>query len=73
MIRTIGSVPVKTRVPLAAWAFAGSITLFSMASSLLQVVAGPGHDFTRSAASEQATASQQSKILASKIQHASVN
>jgi hypothetical protein len=69
MLRTIGSVPVKTRVPLAAWAFAGSITIFSMASSLLQVVAGPGHDVTRSAA-EQATASQP---LAKKMQHASVN
>jgi hypothetical protein len=71
MLRTIGSVPVKTRVPLAVWAFAGSITLFSMVSSLLQVVAGPGHDFMQSAA-EQATVSQP-KTLASKMQHASVN
>jgi hypothetical protein len=41
-----------------------------MASSLLQVVAGPGHDVMQSA--EQATASQPNS-LAKKMQHASVN
>lgn len=66
MIRTIGSVPVKTRVPLAAWAFAGLITLFSTASSLLQVVTDPGQNVTLSA-SEQAT------TFASKTHRASVN
>jgi hypothetical protein len=64
MIRTIGSVPVKTRVPLAAWAFAGLLTLLSTFSSLLQAVVGP--DFTP-AASEQAT------NLAREARHASVN
>lgn len=72
MIRSIGSVPVKTRVPVAAWTFAGLITLFSMISSLLQVVAGPAQDFTRSA-SGQATASEQATTLARKAKHASVN
>jgi hypothetical protein len=30
----IGSVPVKTRVPLTAWAVAGVLTLVSLASTL---------------------------------------
>ena len=42
MIKTIGSVPVKSRVPLAAWSFAGILTLLSIVSSLVQVAAGQG-------------------------------
>lgn len=34
MTRTIGGVPVKTRVPLLGWVLAGLVTIFSMASSL---------------------------------------
>jgi hypothetical protein len=30
-------VPVKTRLPLAAWAIAGVVTLFSMLSSVMHV------------------------------------
>ena len=40
MMKTIGSVPLKSRVPLAAWSFAGILTLLSIASSLVQVAAG---------------------------------
>ena len=39
MIKRIGSVPVKSRVPLAAWAFAGLLALLSIVSSLVQVAA----------------------------------
>ena len=55
----IGSVPFKTRVPLAAWAFAGLLTLLSIFSSLVHVVAGPE--------SKQVTTS------AKEAQHASMN
>ena len=34
MRKIAGSLPVKTRVPLAAWVLAGLVTLFSMVSSL---------------------------------------
>ena len=40
MIRTIHGVPVKTRVPLTAWAFAGILTLLSLSSSLLHFASG---------------------------------
>ena len=36
----IGGVPVKTRVPLAAWTFAGLLTLLSLSSSLVHFAAG---------------------------------
>jgi hypothetical protein len=42
MIKILGSVPVKTRVPLTAWAFAGFLALLSIVSSLVHVVADPG-------------------------------
>ena len=54
MIKILGSVPVKTRVPLAAWAFAGLLTLFSIASSLLHFVAGPA-DLSASALEQVTT------------------
>jgi hypothetical protein len=36
---TIGSVPVKSRVPLMAWVLAGLVTLMSLASTLTHTVA----------------------------------
>jgi hypothetical protein len=38
---TIGSVPVKTRVPLTAWVIAGLLALLSLASTLTHTSA-PG-------------------------------
>ena len=37
MNKTIGSIPVKSRVPLAAWAFAGLLTLLSTLPSLVNL------------------------------------
>jgi hypothetical protein len=34
MRKIAGSLPVKTRVPLAGWVLAGLVTLFSIVSSL---------------------------------------
>ena len=33
----VGSLPVKTRLPLKAWVLAGLVTLFSLANSLMHV------------------------------------
>lgn len=33
---TVKTIPVRTRLPLAAWVLAGVVTLFSLASSLVQ-------------------------------------
>ena len=40
MFKIVGTLPVKTRLPLGAWALAGLVTLFSMVTSLTQV-SGP--------------------------------
>jgi hypothetical protein len=37
MFKIVGPLPVKTRLPLAAWALAGLVTLFSIVTSLTQV------------------------------------
>ena len=40
MFKIVGTLPVKTRLPYAAWVLAGLVTLFSMVTSLTQV-SGP--------------------------------
>jgi hypothetical protein len=37
MFKIVGTLPVKTRLPFAAWALAGLVTLFSLVTSLTQV------------------------------------
>ena len=37
MARTVESLPVKTRLPLEAWALAGLVTLFSLVCSLTHI------------------------------------
>jgi hypothetical protein len=37
MIKIVGTLPVKTRLPLKAWVLAGLVTLFSIATSLMHV------------------------------------
>jgi hypothetical protein len=37
MFKIVGTLPVKTRLPFAAWALAGLVTLFSIVTSLTQV------------------------------------
>ena len=37
MFKVVGTIPVKTRLPFAAWFLAGLVTLFSLATSLTQV------------------------------------
>jgi hypothetical protein len=37
MLKTVATLPVKTRLPLGAWALAGLVTLFSIINSLMHV------------------------------------
>jgi hypothetical protein len=37
MLKIVGTLPVKTRLPFAAWALAGLVTLFSLVNSLTHV------------------------------------
>jgi hypothetical protein len=61
MIKMLGSVPVKTRVPLAAWVVAGLLSLLSIASSLLDFAAGPA-DLSTSSFEQVATTVRQANM-----------
>ena len=37
MLKIVGTLPVKTRLPFAAWALAGLVTLVSLVSSLAHI------------------------------------
>ena len=37
MLKIVGTLPVKTRLPFAAWALAGLVTLFSLVNSLTHI------------------------------------
>jgi hypothetical protein len=55
-MNTIDRFPIKTRVPLAAWVFAGFLTLLSIASSTVHHIADTSSDRVVSvAAFEQAS------------------
>ena len=59
MTKTIGGVPVRSRVPLAAWAFAGLLTLLSLLSSLLHVGADPNGPLSASASKQVTTSAKE--------------
>ena len=60
MIKITGSVPLKTRLPLAAWVIAGLVTLFSMASSVVHVA--PASNQTHSLSVEAAVQARQASV-----------
>jgi hypothetical protein len=41
MLKTVATLPVKTRLPLGAWALAGLVTLLSIINSLIHVSSSP--------------------------------
>jgi hypothetical protein len=43
MLKIPGAPPVRTRIPLAAWAVAAIVTLFSLMSSLLHTHTSSDH------------------------------
>ena len=62
MNKTIGSIPVKSRVPLAAWAFAGLLTLLSTLPSLVNLaVVGLDRDLSASASKDVTTTAKEAK------------
>ena len=61
---TIASVPVKTRLPLTAWALAGVVTLFTLLSSLVHIA--PASNYLEAL-------SEQAPLRAKVIHQASVN
>ena len=61
----LGNLPIRTRVPVKAWVFAGLMTVFSLVSTLVHVA--PASSRALSASWEQPTRS------AMDAYHASVN
>jgi hypothetical protein len=59
MNQTIGSIPVKSRVPLAAWAFAGLLTLLSTLPSLVNLAVGLDRDLSASASKDVTTTAKE--------------
>jgi len=49
MFKIAGTLPVKTRLPFAAWAFAGLVTIFSLITSLVTPTLNPGEQVSTSA------------------------
>jgi hypothetical protein len=57
-----GSLPVKTRLPLEAWALAGLVTLFSLVSSLMHMPLSDHAKPSLEQATGQGKASQQARV-----------
>lgn len=64
MRRFSETLPVKTRLPLTAWVFAGLVTLFSLVSTLMQVPANDQGNATDMAQAVQQDMSGDKGIIA---------
>lgn len=62
MFRIVGSLPVRTRLPLEAWALAGLVALFSLVSSLLHMSAADHARPSIEQATDQLKSSQQARV-----------
>jgi hypothetical protein len=58
----IGSLPVKTRLPLEAWALAGLVALFSLVSSLTHMSFADHSRPSLEQATDQIKPSQQARV-----------
>ena len=54
-MNTLGNLPIRTRVPVKAWVFAGLVTVFSLVSTLVHMAPAPSRAL--SASWEQPTSS----------------
>jgi hypothetical protein len=62
MFRIVGSLPVRTRLPLEAWALAGLVALFSLVSSIAHMsVTDPARPSLEQA-TDQVKPSQQARV-----------
>ena len=62
MFRIVGSLPVRTRLPLEAWALAGLVALFSLVSSLLHMSVADHARPSLEQATDQLKPSQQARV-----------
>jgi hypothetical protein len=62
MFRIVGSLPVRTRLPLEAWALAGLVALFSLVSSLLHMSVADHSRPSLEQATDQLKSSQQARV-----------
>lgn len=62
MLKIPGTPPVRTRLPLAAWAVAAVVTLFSLVSSLLHAHQPLGHAMPSADESPPAHMPHQAKV-----------
>jgi len=58
----IGSLPVRTRLPLEAWALAGLVALFSLVSSLLHMSVADHAQPSIEQAIDQVKSSQHARV-----------
>ena len=47
-MNTLGNLPIRTRVPVKAWIFAGLMTVFSLVSTLVHVAPAPSRALSAS-------------------------
>ena len=47
-MKTLGNLPIRSRVPVTAWVFAGLITVFSLVSTLVHVALAPSRALSAS-------------------------
>ena len=62
MFRIVGSLPVRTRLPLEAWALAGLVALFSVVSSLAHMSVADRARPSLEQATDQVKSSQQARV-----------
>jgi hypothetical protein len=62
MFRIVGSLPIRTRLPLEAWALAGFVALFSLVSSLLHMSVADPTGPSIEQATDQVKSSQQARV-----------
>ena len=63
MIKIAGTLPVKSRLPLSAWLLAACVTVFSFASSLINVGTMPNQAVSIASQGSQATHETHANVL----------
>jgi hypothetical protein len=63
MLKIASTLPLKTRIPFAAWALAGLITIFSLLTSLLSPTYNYAEQARTSATAQYASVTELLKVL----------
>ena len=72
MIKIAGTLPVKSRLPLSAWLLAACVTVFSFASSLIDVGTMPNQALPVSSQGNQSAQEAHANVLGALAQIAEV-